>query len=63
MASLSNPKPIIIVFNPSSYNTGSLITSISCMILGLLCAGAIGFAVWKNREVPNWFTTSLEFHS
>ena len=21
------------------------------------------FAVWKNREVPNWFTTSLEFHS
>jgi hypothetical protein len=22
-----------------------------------------GFAVWKNREVPNWFTTSLEFHS
>jgi hypothetical protein len=21
------------------------------------------FAVWKNREVPNWFTASLEFHS
>lgn len=37
------------VFNPSSYNTGSLITSISCMILGLLCAGAIGFAVWKKE--------------
>jgi hypothetical protein len=37
------------VFNPSSYNTGSLLTSISCMILGLLCAGAIGFAVWKKE--------------
>jgi uncharacterized membrane protein YfhO len=37
------------VFNPSSYNIGSLITSISCMILGLLCAGAIGFAVWKKE--------------
>jgi hypothetical protein len=36
------------VFNPSSYNTGSLITSISCVLLGLLCAAAIGFAVWKK---------------
>lgn len=36
------------VFNPSSYKTGSLITSISCILIGLLCVGAIGFAFWKK---------------
>jgi hypothetical protein len=37
------------VFNPKSYATGSTITSIACMLLGLCCVAAIGFSVWKKQ--------------